>query len=64
MKYIFFSLIFVLLTTSCSNRSKQIVYDTINAKNRQDCLNEGRRDCPSAESYNKYKNNRDEVTKE
>lgn len=35
----------------------------INEKNRQDCLKEGRSDCPRGEDYNKYKEQRGEVVK-
>jgi len=61
MKIFFFSLVLVLLTTSCSSRTKQALYDTINAKNRQDCLNQGRSDCPRADEYNEYEKQRKEV---
>ena len=56
MKIFLLSVVVVLLT-ACS---KQLVYDTIHERERQECLKQGRSDCPRAESYNKYKQKRDE----
>ena len=33
----------------------------IHERERQQCLQQGQSDCPKAESYNKYKQQRDEV---
>ena len=59
MKIFLLSVVVVLLT-ACS---KQLVYDTIHERERQECLKQGRSDCPRAESYDKYKNQREEVIK-
>ncbi len=47
-----------LILTACS---QQAVYTMIHERERQECLKQGRSDCPRAESYNKYKNQREEV---
>lgn len=49
---------FVILTASCS---KQAVYDMMHERERQECLKQGRGDCPRGDSYDKYKSQRDEV---
>ena len=33
----------------------------IHERERQQCLQQGKSDCPKAESYNKYKQQRDEI---
>ena len=53
----------IILITSCSNRTKHAVYDMLHEKERQECLKQGRTDCPHAESYDKYKQKRDEIMK-
>lgn len=63
MKPLLFSFVLILLTTACSDRSKHVVYDMLHEKNRQDCLKEGRSDCPPREGYGDYKKQRDEVVK-
>lgn len=63
MKIFLFSLALATLTVSCSNRSKHAVYDMMHEKQRQDCLKQGRSDCPGAERYDKYKQKRDEELK-
>ena len=57
MKIILFCLALVLLT-ACS---KEAVYDMMHEKERQECLKQGRSDCPRIESYDKYKQQRDEI---
>ena len=57
MKIILFSLVLVLLT-ACS---KQAVYNMMHERERQECLKQGRNDCPRQENDNKYKQQRDEV---
>lgn len=52
------SIIIFLILTACSN---QAVYKMIHEKERQECLKQGRTDCPQAESYDKYKQKREEV---
>ena len=54
----------IILTVSCSNRTKHAVYDMLHEKERQECLKQGNKDCPRGESYQKYKNQRDEALKE
>ena len=63
MKIFLLSIALVVLTASCSSRAKHAVYDMMHEKERQDCLQQGRTDCPRAESYNKYKQQRDEEIK-
>lgn len=57
MKTFLFSFVLIILTSSCSNRA---VYDAIHERERQECLKQGRTDCPRGESYDKYKSQRDE----
>lgn len=57
MKFFLLSSILVVFTVSCSNRA---VYDAIHERERQECLKQGRADCPRGESYDKYKSQRDE----
>ena len=61
MKIILFSLVLVLLTVSCSQRTKEAVYNMMHERERQECLKQGRNDCPRQENDNKYKQQRDEV---
>jgi hypothetical protein len=57
MKISLVSLVLIMLT-ACSQHA---VYDMLHERERQECLKQGRSDCPSAESYDKYKQKRDEV---
>ena len=50
-----------MLTASCSNQAKEAVYNMMHERERQLCIEQGRTDCPHGESYNQYKQNRDEV---
>lgn len=59
MKLILLSLAFIILT-ACS---QQAVYNMINERERQLCIEQGRSDCSSTESYNEYEKNRNEVVK-
>lgn len=43
MKTFLFSFVLIILTSSCSNRA---VYDAIHERERQECLKQGRTDCP------------------
>ena len=61
MRIILLSLI--MLTVSCSQRTKETVYNMIHERERQECLQQGRRDCPRTESFEKYNKQRDEVIK-
>lgn len=47
-----------LILTACSQRA---VYDSIHERERQECLKQGRTDCPRGDSYDKYKSQRDEI---
>lgn len=49
-----------MLLTACS---QQAVYDMLHERERQECLKQGRTDCPRAENYDKYQQKRDEVMK-
>ncbi len=57
MKILLFSIIVVMLT-ACSRRA---VYDMLHERERQECLKQGRSDCPRAENYDKYKKQRDKI---
>ncbi len=61
MKIFFIGFAIVLLTTSCSDRSKHAVYDMIQERERQECLKQGRKDCHRGQSYDKYKAQREEA---
>ena len=61
MKNILFSLVFVMLTVSCSERTKEAVYNMMHERERQECLKQGNRDCPREEGYQKYKKDRQEI---
>lgn len=63
MKFILLSLVLAVLTVSCSNRAKHAVYDMMHERERQECLKQGRSDCPRTDSYNEYKKQRDDVIK-
>ena len=56
MKIILLSSIFVILT-ACS---QQAVYNMLHERERQECLKQGRSDCPKTDSYNEYKQQREE----
>lgn len=57
MKTFLFSIVLVMLT-ACS---QQAAYDMLHERERQECLKQGHSDCPPAESYDKYKQKRDEL---
>ena len=61
MKIFLLSFILVMVTVSCSQRTKEAVYNMMHERERQECLKQGRSDCHRAESYYKYKQQRDEV---
>ena len=56
MKVLLLSLIFVILT-ACS---QQAVYNMLHERERQECLKQGRSDCPKTESDKEYKQQREE----
>jgi hypothetical protein len=60
MKF-FLSALLLIMLTACSERGNQAVYDMLHERERQECLKLGRSDCYKGESYNKYKQQRDEV---
>ena len=61
IKIIVSSLI-LLSTASCSQyQVKEAVYNTLQNKQRQDCLQQGNMDCPQAERFQDYNQKRDEV---
>lgn len=51
-------LILMLGLTACS---KQAVYSAVHERERQKCIEQGRYDCPSYQSYREYKDKRDEA---
>ena len=57
MKIFLLSLVLVMLT-ACS---QQAVYTMIHERERQECLKQGRSDCPRTENYEQYKKQREEV---
>jgi len=57
MKVLLLSLVLVMLT-ACS---QQAVYTMIHERERQECLKQGRSDCPRTDNYEKYKKQREEV---
>ena len=57
MKVLLLSIVLVMLT-ACS---QQAAYEMLHERERQECLKQGRSDCPPAESYDKYKQKRDEL---
>ena len=61
MKIFLFSVVLSIVTTACSNRAQHATYDMLHERERQECLKQGRSDCPTAESYDKYKQKRDEL---
>lgn len=60
MKTLLLSIVVVLLT-ACS---QQAVYDMLHERERQECLKQGRTDCPRAENYNDYKKQRENYINE
>ena len=50
----------LVIITACSQRA---VYDMVHERERQLCKEQGRTDCQRAESYDKYKQQRDEIIK-
>ena len=63
MKIFLLSVALIIATTACSNRARHAAYDMLHERERQECLKQGRSDCPSIEPYEKYKQKRDEVIK-
>ena len=63
MKFFLISFILVMLTVSCSDKTKETVYNMMHERERQECLKQGRSDCPRVEHFDKYNNQRDEVIK-
>jgi len=63
MKTFLFVIILTALTVSCSNRAKHVIYDSMHEYERQQCLKQGRDDCQRKESYDKYKQKREEEIK-
>ena len=63
MSVFILSFILVMLTVSCSHKPKEAVYNMLHEKERQECLKQGRSDCPRAERFDKYNKQRDEVIK-
>lgn len=61
MKTLLLGFSLIMLTASCSNRSKEAVYTMIHERERQECLKQGRSDCPRTENYEQYKKQREEV---
>lgn len=61
MKIFFVIFILGMSTASCSNRAKHAVYDMLHEKQRQECLMQGRQDCPRTENYDDYSRQRQEV---
>ena len=57
----FFLLGLIILTASCSQPAKEAVYNMMHERERQECLKQGRSDCPRGESYDKYKQKREDV---
>ena len=57
MKSLLVSIVLVMLT-ACSQRA---VYNMLHERERQLCIEQGRTDCHRAESYDKYKKQREEV---
>jgi len=51
-------IITLLTITACS---QQAVYNMLHERERQLCIEQGRTDCQRAESYEKYKQQRDEM---
>lgn len=62
MKIIFSCLVLVMLTVSCSPRTKEAVYNMMHDLERQECLKQGNKDCSRGESYQQYKKVRQEIT--
>lgn len=54
---IILSILTIIILPACSQHT---VYDMIHERERQECLKQGRTDCPRAENYDKYKRQRDE----
>lgn len=50
-----------MLTASCSHQTKEAVYNMMHERERQECLKQGREDCPRGKNYQQYKKQRDEV---
>ena len=61
MKIFFISFALVMLTASCSHQTKEAVYNMMHERERQECLKQGREDCPRGKNYQQYKKQRDEV---
>ncbi len=52
------TIIFFLTLTACS---QQAVYNMLQERERQLCIERGGTDCPRGESYEKYQQQRDEM---
>lgn len=61
MRIFILSFILVMLTVSCSYKTKEAVYNMMHERERQECLKQGRSDCPRIEPYDKYKQQREEI---
>lgn len=61
MKVFLISFVLIMLTASCSNQANEAVYNMMHERERQQCLQQGKSDCPRTDSYKKYKKDRDEV---
>ncbi|MCW8901719.1 MAG: hypothetical protein OQK75_07020 [Gammaproteobacteria bacterium] len=61
MKIFLTSFVFMMLTASCGNKSQEAFYNMIHERERQECLKQGRTECPRGESYDKYKQKREDV---
>lgn len=61
MKVFLISFVLIMLTASCSHQAKEAVYNMMHERERQECLQQGKSDCPRTDSYKKYKKDRDEV---
>jgi len=57
MKFFLLSLVFMMLA-ACNTKT---VYSMIHERERQECLKQGRSDCQRVESYDKYKEKREEI---
>lgn len=53
----------IVLAALLGGCSSQAVYDMLQERERQLCLQQGREDCHRAEPYDKYEQERDEVIK-
>ena len=63
MRFLLLSFILVILTASCSQRTKEAVYNMTHERERQEYLQQGRSDCPRTDHFDNYNKQRDEVIK-